>query len=207
MSVPSLGPEGRQIYEGYEVLSPQKKNVGNGQRWNHHDDPAMQIYFVFAFVGACLILCGIASFIWTFVVSYLKRGQLRDLTGDPWHGRTLEWSPSSPPPPYNFAFTPVIHDQDAWWDMKQRGYARPLQRFRPIHMPKNTGAGVILAGLSTVLGFALVWYIWWLAALSFIGLIAAAIGHTFDYKRDYYIPAEEVAQIESRRTAMLAGQA
>src|SRR3954465_6037831 len=31
MSVPSLGPEGRQIYEGDEVLSPQKKNVGNGQ--------------------------------------------------------------------------------------------------------------------------------------------------------------------------------
>ena len=112
-----------------------------------------------------------------------------------------------PPPPYNIAFTPVIHDQDAWWDMKRRGYARPLQGFRPIHMPKNTGAGVILAGLSTVLGFALVWYIWWLAALSFIGLIAAAIGHTFNYKRDYYIPAEEVAQIESRRTAMLAGQA
>jgi cytochrome o ubiquinol oxidase subunit 1 len=181
--------------------------MGAQRRWNHHDDPAMQIYFVFAFVGACLILCGIASFIWTFVVSYLKRGQLRDLTGDPWHGRTLEWSTSSPPPPYNFAFTPVIHDQDAWWDMKRRGYARPLQGFRPIHMPKNTGAGVILAGLSTVLGFALVWYIWWLAALSFIGLIAAAIGHTFNYKRDYYIPAEEVAQIESRRTAMLAGQA
>src|SRR3954454_9349972 len=129
------------------------------------------------------------------------------MTGDPWHGRTLEWSTSSPPPPYNFAFTPVIHDQDAWWDMKRRGYARPLQGFRPIHMPKNTGAGVILAGLSTVLGFALVWYIWWLAALSFIGLIATAIGHTFNYKRDYYIPAEEVAQIESRRTAMLAGQA
>jgi cytochrome o ubiquinol oxidase subunit 1 len=53
----------------------------------------------------------------------------------------------------------------------------------------------------------LVWYIWWLAILSFIGLIAVAIGHTFNYKRDYYVPAEEVARTESRRTAMLAGQA
>ena len=103
------------------------------------------------------------------VVSYLRREQLRDLTGDPWGGRTLEWSTSSPPPPYNFAFTPVVHDLDAWWDMKKRGYDRPLQGFRPIHMPRNTGAGVVLAGLSTVLGFALIWYIWWLAALSFVG--------------------------------------
>jgi cytochrome o ubiquinol oxidase subunit 1 len=181
--------------------------MGAQRRWNYHEDPAMQIYFIIAFIGACLILCGIAAFIWTLVVSFVKREQLRDLTGDPWNGRTLEWSTSSPPPPYNFAFTPVIHDQDAWWDMKRRGYARPLQGYKPIHMPKNTGAGVILAGLSTVLGFALVWYIWWLAILSFIGLIAVAIGHTFNYKRDYYVPAEEVARTESRRTAMLAGQA
>jgi cytochrome o ubiquinol oxidase subunit 1 len=74
-------------------------------------------------------------------------------------------------------------------------------------MPKNTGAGVIIAGFSTVLGFALIWYIWWLAILSFIGLLATAIGHTFNYHRDYYIPAEEVAKVESTRTAMLAGQA
>ena len=123
---------------------------------------------------------------------------LRDLTGDPWNGRTLEWSTSSPPPPYNFAFTPVVHDHDAWWDMKKRGYNRPGEGFRPIHMPKNTGAGIVLAGLSTVLGFALVWYIWWLAALSFVALIAAAIGHTFNYDRDTIIPVEDVARFESR---------
>ena len=76
----------------------------------------------------------------------MKRDELRDTTGDPWDGRTLEWSTSSPPPAYNFAFTPVVHDLDAWWDMKSRGYVRPLDGFRPIHMPKNTGAGVVLAG-------------------------------------------------------------
>ena len=89
--------------------------------------------------------------------------------------------------------------------MKKRGYDRPLQGFRPIHMPKNTAAGMVLAGLSTVLGFALIWYIWWLAALSFVGLIAAAIIHTFNYNRDYYIPAEDVVRLESQRTAQLAG--
>jgi cytochrome o ubiquinol oxidase subunit 1 len=88
--------------------------------------------------------------------------------------------------------------------MKKRGCERPLQGFRPIHMPKNTGAGVVLAGLSTVLGFALIWYIWWLAALSFVALIAAAIIHTFNYDRDFYIPATDVVKLESLRTAQLA---
>jgi cytochrome o ubiquinol oxidase subunit 1 len=72
-------------------------------------------------------------------------------------------------------------------------------------MPKNTATGVILAGLCTVLGFALVWYIWWLAALSFFAAIGVAIWHTFNYDRDYYVPAEDVARFESLRTAQLAG--
>ena len=88
--------------------------------------------------------------------------------------------------------------------MKKRGHDRPLEGYRPIHMPKNTGAGVVLAGLSTVLGFALIWYIWWLAALSFVALIAAAIIHTFNYNRDTTVPAEDVARFESLRTAQLA---
>jgi cytochrome o ubiquinol oxidase subunit 1 len=91
--------------------------------------------------------------------------------------------------------------------MKRRGYDRPLQGFKPIHMPKNTGSGVYLAGLSTVLAFALVWYIWWLAIVSFVALLAVAIGHTFNYQRDYYIPADEVMRTEAGRTQLLAGQA
>ena len=134
----------------------------------------------------------------------MKREELRDVTGDPWNGRTLEWSTSSPPPPYNFAFIPIIHDLDAWWDMKQRGHARPQQGFRPIHMPRNTGAGIVIAGFATLLGFALIWYIWWLAALSFIGVLASAIGHTFNYNRDYYIPAEEVVSFENNRVQVPA---
>ena len=81
-------------------------------------------------------------------VSIAKREQLRDVTGDPWDGRTLEWSTASPPAEYNFAFTPVVHSLDAWHDMKAHGYVRPEAGFMPIHMPRNTGAGVILAGLA-----------------------------------------------------------
>jgi cytochrome o ubiquinol oxidase subunit 1 len=150
---------------------------------------------------------GILSFVIQLVVSFLRRDQLRDMTGDPWGGRTLEWSTSSPPPPYNFAFTPVVHELDAWWDMKKRGAAQPMEGYRPIHMPKNTATGAVLAGLSLVLGFALVWYIWWLAALSAVAILVVSIWHTFNYDRDTFVPAEDVARFESLRTAQLAARA
>ncbi|MFX8366272.1 cytochrome o ubiquinol oxidase subunit I, partial [Acinetobacter baumannii] len=85
---------------------------------------------------------------------------------------------SSPPPEYNFAFTPIVHDIDAWEDMKRAGVARPLEGFRPIHMPRSTGAGVILAGIATVFGFAMIWHIWWLAIASFATMLLTAIAHT-----------------------------
>jgi cytochrome o ubiquinol oxidase subunit I len=181
--------------------------MGVTRRLRHFDDPSLQIWFVLAAFGAFLILLGIAAFIIQLVVSVMKREQLRDLTGDPWDGRTLEWSTSSPPPPYNFAFTPVVHDHDAFWDMKARGYVRPVKGFYPIHMPKNTGAGIILAGLSVAFGFGMIWYMWWLAAASFAALLIVAIGHTFNYKRDFHIPLEEVVATEGARTQLLAGRA
>ena len=168
------------------------------------EDAAMQFWFQVAAFGAFLIALGILFFIVQLVVSHRRRDQLRDTTGDPWDGRTLEWATSSPPPQYNFAFTPRVHDLDAWWQMKQHKYRRPEQGFKAIHMPKNTAAVIILAGISTVLGFALVWHMWLLAGVSFAALLAVAIGHTFNYDRDYHIPAEEVERVEAERTRMLA---
>jgi cytochrome o ubiquinol oxidase subunit 1 len=177
--------------------------MGVTRRLSRFEDPSLQIWFVVAAVGAVLIAFGIACFLIQIVVSVLRREQLRDTSGDPWDGRTLEWSTSSPPPAYNFAFSPIVHDLDAWADMKKRGYRRPLTGFRPIHMPRNTGAGLIIAGLATLCGFALIWYIWWLAALSFVAVIATAIIHSFNYDRDFHIPADEVVQAEDARTQLL----
>jgi len=177
--------------------------MGTTRRVHHFDDPSIQPYFVLALIGAVIILVGILGFVMSIVTGIVKRRSLADPTGDPWHGRTLEWSTSSPPPPYNFAFTPVVHELDAWYDMKTRGYRRPLSDYRPVHMPKGTGAGLILAGLALFLGFAMVWYIWWLAAVSFAALLVVAVGHTFNYHRDFFIPAETVALIETERTRAL----
>jgi cytochrome o ubiquinol oxidase subunit 1 len=177
--------------------------MGVTRRMSRFDDPSLQIWFIIAGFGAALIAIGIVSTFVQFFVSFRKRESLRDLTGDPWDGRTLEWSTSSPPPAYNFAFTPVVHDNDAWSDMKKRGYQRPVNGFIPIHMPKNTAAGIVIAGLATAMGFALIWHMWALAALLFVSVIAVSIAHTFNYKRDYHIPVDEVVYIEGLRTQEL----
>jgi cytochrome o ubiquinol oxidase subunit 1 len=129
----------------------------------------------------------------------VKRNKLRDVTGDPWDARTLEWSTTSPPPAYNFAVTPVVYELDAWHDMKVHGYKHPTDGFRPVHMPRNTATGIIVSALAVALGFGMIWYMWWLAALSFVGILVVQIAHTFNYSRDYFIPAETVALAESKR--------
>ena len=178
--------------------------MGVTRRANHFEDVSLQPYFIVAACGAAMIAGGIACFLIQLLVSYLKREELRDWTGDPWDARTLEWATSSPPPNYNFAFTPVVHEIDAWWDMKKHGYKRPLAGFQPIHMPANTGSGAVISALSLVLGFALIWHMWLLAGLSFAAVVLAAIIHTFNYKRDFYIPSEEVVSTEEARTLQLA---
>ena len=177
--------------------------MGVTRRLRAFEDPSLQIWFVVAAIGALIIAAGIGAMLMQFYVSIRDREKLRDVTGDPWNGRTLEWATSSPPPAYNFAFSPMVHDLDAWHDMKSKKAERPTQGFRKIHMPKNTGAGVILAGLSTVFGVAMIWYIWWLAAVAFVALLAVAIGHTFNYDRDFYIPVEDIVKAEDARTHAL----
>jgi cytochrome o ubiquinol oxidase subunit 1 len=180
--------------------------MGVTRRVSQFDDPSLQIYFVTAAFGAVLIACGIASFLIQLYVSIKNREALRDFTGDPWGGRTLEWSTSSPPPEYNFAMTPIVYDHDSWWDMKNRNHVRPTEGYLPIHMPKNTGTGIILGGLSIAFAFGMIWHIWWLAGLSFAAMLVVAIGHTFNYKRDFHIPVDDVIRTEDARTKLLAGQ-
>jgi cytochrome o ubiquinol oxidase subunit 1 len=178
--------------------------MGITRRVSHFDDPSLQIWFVIAAIGAGIVALGIGAFLIQIAVSIMRRKELRDTTGDIWGGRTLEWSTSSPPPDYNFAFTPVVHDTDAWHDMKQRGAVRPIGGFKPIHMPRNTGAGFIIAMLATAMGFALIWHMYWIAAASFAATVIASIVHTFNYDRDYHIPADAVTRTEDERTRALA---
>ena len=181
--------------------------MGVTRRLSQFEDTFYSVYFIVALVGALFVAAGIGAFLVQIYVSIRNREALRDVTGDPWNGRTLEWSTSSPPPYYNFAFTPRVHDLDAFTQMKREGFVRPTTGFVPIHMPRYTATGIVMAGLMTVMGFALVWHVWWLAAASFAATLIYGIGHTYDYNRDYYVPADEVKTIEDQRTQMLAGAA
>jgi cytochrome o ubiquinol oxidase subunit 1 len=181
--------------------------MGVTRRMSHFDDPSLRIWFAIAALGAVLVALGIGSMIMQFLVSYLRRDKLRDITGDPWNGRTLEWSTSSPPPDYNFAFTPRVYDNDTWADMKALGYQRPRDGFVDIHMPKNTGAGFVISALAFVVGFGLVWQMWLVAAAGMLALLTAVIVHTFNYKRDFYIPAADVIRTENARSLLLDSHA
>jgi cytochrome o ubiquinol oxidase subunit I len=178
--------------------------MGMTRRLDFMNNPVWQQYLIVALCGALLIFVGIIAQLVQLVYSIWKRDELRDVTGDPWDGRTLEWATSSPPPFYNFAVVPQVGNHDAFWDAKQNGtaYVQP-KSYEPIHMPRNTPTGLFIGLLSVPLGFGLVWYIWWMVALSFIAMIALGILHTFNDDRDYYVPAEEVAEIENARFAQL----
>jgi cytochrome o ubiquinol oxidase subunit 1 len=177
--------------------------MGVTRRSSHFDDPEMQPLFIISFIGTLMIAGGIAALLMQIYTSWRDRKINVDVTGDPWDGRTLEWATSSPPPDYNFAFTPVVYDNDTFADMKKNGWTRPLKDYVSIHMPKNTWAGFVISAISMVVGFAIIWHMWLLTGLAFFAMMVAVIVHTFNYKRDYYISAEEVTRTENARTKLL----
>ncbi|MEQ2353479.1 cytochrome o ubiquinol oxidase subunit I [Pseudoalteromonas piscicida] len=172
--------------------------LGMTRRLNHTNTPEWNIWLYIACIGAFIIMFGIVFQVVQLVVSYKNREQLQDTTGDPWNGHTLEWSTDSPPQYYNFAKTPVVDDIDAWTEMKDQGqaYQKPAH-YQPIHMPKNTPAGVLISASLTVFCFAMIWHIWWLAAVGFVSAIVVFIKRCYTSDVDYYVQVDEIEQIES----------
>ncbi|MEY2150323.1 cytochrome o ubiquinol oxidase subunit I [Rhodanobacter sp. 115] len=180
--------------------------MGATRRMQHYDNPAWQPYFVVAFIGAAIIFAGIGFTLLQIVVSVRNREANRDLTGDPWGGRTLEWATSSPPPFYNFAVLPKGEELDQFWHDKEAGVAyRQPAKYEDIHMPRNTGVGVFMGAFGVLLGFGLIWHIWWLAILGLVGMIGSFLTRAYDRDVDYYVPAAEVEKIERARMVPLNG--
>jgi cytochrome o ubiquinol oxidase subunit I len=179
--------------------------MGMPRRMEHYDIAAWQPYLVVALAGACFVLAGIALMVGQFVVSVRQREQLRDVTGDPWQARSLEWLTSSPPAPYNFAIIPEVHDRDAFHDMKERGvaYRRP-DRYEDILMPKNSFFGIAVGALAFAFGFAMVWHIWWAAIASALGVVIAIIAHSSIDETEYRLSADDVERIETQRYQEMA---
>ncbi len=174
--------------------------MGATRRMNHYDVPGWQPLMIAALAGALLILLGLFFMGLQLWVSIRTRDRHRDVDGDPWHGRTLEWSTSSPPPVYNFAVLPEIRDREPFLDMKERGvaYQRPAA-YEDIRLPKNSMVGVVMGGLAFVLGFAVIWHIWWLVAACGLGMWVVMIARSSDDEQEFTMSAAEVKKIEDAR--------
>jgi cytochrome o ubiquinol oxidase subunit 1 len=171
--------------------------MGMPRRMDHYDNPAWQPYLIVAVIGTFLVAFGIFCQFVQLYVSIRDRKSLADTSGDPWGSHSLEWATTSPPPFYNFAETPVVHSLDDFAYKKEHGIVyRAKAPFHEIHMPKNTGVGVVMGLITFLFGFAMIWYIWWLAIASFVAMIAAIVYRGSDDHTDYMLSASEVARVE-----------
>jgi len=175
--------------------------MGMTRRLQHYDVLAWQPWLLVAEAGAVIILAGIVCQIMQFVVSIRNREALRDVTGDPWNGLTLEWSTASPPPAWNFAFQPHVSARDAFWFEKKlaplkKGQAAEPRKYEPIETPKSTPIGFVNAFFAVVFGFAAIWHIWWMAAFGILGAFAALLVFAFRDVEEVEIPAETIAQFD-----------
>ena len=174
--------------------------MGMTRRMQHYDVTNWRPWLLVAAAGAAVILAGIVLQIAQLAVSIRRRQELRDVTGDPWNGRSLEWATPSPPPAFNFAVLPRIENGDAYWSLKQRAIQRAALSDEPtyteIEMPRNSPTGFICAFFATFMGFALIWHIWWLAALAGVGAYATFVVFAWRDQDEYVIPAAEVAKID-----------
>jgi cytochrome o ubiquinol oxidase subunit 1 len=173
--------------------------LGMTRRMQHYDVAAWRPWLLVAAGGAGLILIGVVLQIVQLFTSIRDRAALRDSTGDPWDGRSLEWSTPSPPPVFNFPRPPMVEGAEAYWSQKAaaRAKAAPVDEpeYEAIEMPRNSPTGVVCAFFATVVGFALIWHIWWLAILGLVGAYATFVVFAWRDITETEIPAEEVARL------------
>ncbi|MBS0445417.1 MAG: cytochrome o ubiquinol oxidase subunit I [Proteobacteria bacterium] len=171
--------------------------MGMTRRMQHYDVPGWQPWLIVAAFGALLILVGIGLQAAQLVVSIRHRAALRDPTGDPWQGRSLEWSTASPPPMYNFAVLPDVEREEAHWHAREAARSAaalgPEPPYRDIHMPKNSATGFVCAFFATIMGFALIWHIWWLVIFGFVCAYATFVVLAWRDVHEDLIPADRIA--------------
>ena len=174
--------------------------MGATRRMDHYDASlGWRPLFIVAGVGALLVCIGVGFQVLQFIVSIKDRKKHLDTTGDPWDGRTLEWSTTSPAPEYNFAITPLVTTRDEYWARKKHLTPIVKQQYEDIQMPKNSPFGMIIAGFAFLFGFAVIWHLTWLIVLALFALILAIIIRISDDETEYTITASEVQAMELKR--------
>ena len=176
--------------------------MGMTRRLQHIADPSWRPLLLVAEAGAVIIFLGILCQIVQIYVSIRTRESRRDLTGDPWNGRTLEWATSSPPPAYNFAVLPSVETIDAFWEMKRQGVSLIEPTYDTIEIPRNSPTGFVIAFFAVIAGFALIWQIWWMAILGLLAIAAIFLVFGWSENREREISAGELARVERARLGL-----
>ena len=173
--------------------------MGATRRLDHYSNASFQPLFMLSFAGFLLIAVGTILLVVQVFYSIWNRKKLKDTTGDPWNGRTLEWATVSPAPFYNFAHIPKVTGRDAFWEMKfGKDQGKHHEKYEDIEMPKPTAIGISMAGFALILGFAMVWHVFWLAILSGVGIVICLVKRTFDDETEYVVPASTIAKLERK---------
>ena len=173
--------------------------MGLPRRTVAYTEPSYVPLEMVAFLGALLVIAALAALLVQLWVSIQHRHENRVFVGDPWDGRSLEWSVSAPPPEYNFAVLPVVTDRDSFTLAKESGKAyQRRDSYIDIELPKNSALGPVLGALGLAVGFGLVWHIWWMVILSTLGVVATLIVSGFARDTTRIVPAQHVRQEDER---------
>jgi cytochrome o ubiquinol oxidase subunit I len=177
--------------------------LGMTRRMQHYDVAAWYPWMLVAAVGVLILLAGAVCQVAQLVVSIRNRDELRDVIGDPWNGRSLEWATSSPPPPFNFAILPDVQGEEPYWEIKRRAietqHLTPEPQYEDIEMPRNSPTGFITAFFATITGFAAIWHIWWMVVLGIVAAYVVFVWFAWRDLEEYVIPAAEVARLDRER--------
>jgi cytochrome o ubiquinol oxidase subunit I len=92
-----------------------------------------------------------------------------------------------------------VTGEDPYWSMKRHAREQGAAKepdYRPIEMPRNSPTGFVCAFFATVMGFAMIWHIWWMVIAGFIGAFATFVVFAWRDHDEYEISADEVARID-----------
>ncbi|MCA9333192.1 cbb3-type cytochrome c oxidase subunit I [Candidatus Saccharibacteria bacterium] len=161
-------------------------------------DPSLGYHplFVVAGIGVVIIGIGVVLQVTQLIYSILNNKKLADKTGDPWDGRTLEWSVSSPAPEYNFARLDEVNYRDEYWERKKTP-AADLVKYKDIEIPKGSPIGMFIGIFAYLFAMAVIWHIAWIAALSIVIISAFVVARLNDDDIVKTIKASQIEKIES----------